>query len=92
MVSNGQKSLSDSDIACAKDKFGSVSDEEWEFLSPHLSAVLRLIDGVDLDRIPDQRFRYMVVGHIAETSSDKYQEFMENYESKRSWKIYNTSL
>ena len=80
------------DFSIARRKFGIVSDEEWEFLSEHVRATIDLVSGIGLDRIPDDRFRFMVLGNILETSSDRYEEYVETYESKRAWRILDTSL
>lgn len=76
----------------ARRKFGDVSDDEWEFLESHVRAVIDLAVGLWPDRIPDDRFRHMVLGNILESDSDRYDEYIETYESKRAWRILDTSL
>ena len=80
-------------MAAARRKFGTVSDEEWEFLTEHVAATVELVAGLGgIDRIPDERFRLMVVGHIVEISSARLDNYVETYESKRPWRILDTSL
>ncbi len=84
--------ISDVDLSIAREKFGIVSDEEWEFLAEHVKETIDLVSKIGLDRIPDDRFRLMVLGNILETDSARYDEFVQNYESKRAWRILDTSL
>ena len=80
------------DMEIARRKFGDVSDKEWEFLTEHVRATIDLVAGVGLGRIPDDRFRHMVLGNLLELDSNRYDEYIEIYESKRTWRILDTSL
>ena len=79
------------DMVIARRKFGDVSDDEWEFLERHVRATVDLVSGIWPNRIPDERFRQMVIADIAQTSFERYDKYEDTYLSGSPFKTLETS-
>lgn len=83
---------SDYDMIVARKKFGDVPDGEWEFIREHAMSIIDLASCLWPDRIPDDRFRQMVIAEIAHKSPEHYGKYEKCYLSNSPCKTLKTSL